>query len=175
MTPENTVDPLLMSPEPASSSDFRGILWMNRGAGTSWLFHTSGGLEGAASSWSLAAQCLAFRWPQLSTSFVRQDIQQQALSHKEGNCWGLDNTSFHNFTTVTLVPWVLFNIHLLKAMDPEVQERGCREREIIFQMPMRGQKNKLQSQKWQQNASYWTWEEQEWTQWKANTNPPTNW
>lgn len=151
-----------MSPGPSSFSDFRYILQMNRGAEASWLLHTSGGLKGAASSWMLTAQCPAFKWPQLITSFVRQDIQQQALSHR-GNCWGLDNTSFHHFTTVTPVLWVLFNTHLLKAVDPDVQEIGCWKREMIFQMSMCGQKN-TQSQKWQQNVSYWTWEEQERTQ-----------
>lgn len=161
-----------MSPEPTSFSDFRGILQMNRGAEASWLLHTSGGFKGAASSWMVTAQCLAFRWPQLGTFFVRQDIQQQALSHREGNCWGLDNTRFHHFT---LVPWVLFNIHTLRAVDPEVQQKECWEKEMIFQMPVCGQKNTLQSQKWQQNVSYWTWEEQKWTQWKANTKTPTNW
>lgn len=42
---------------------------------------------------------------------------------------------------------------------------------MIFQMSMCGQKN-TQSQKWQQNVSYWTWKKQERTQWKANTKPP---
>lgn len=113
----------------------------NRGAEASWLLHTSGGLKDATSSWMLTAQCPSSRGPQTSISFVRRDIQQQVSSHRKGNCWGLHNMSFHQFVTVTPVPWMLFSIHLLTAVTPDVQERGGWEREMIPQMPMGSQKS----------------------------------
>lgn len=41
--------------------------------------------------------------------------------------------------TITPVPWMLFSIHLLTAVAPDIQERGCWEREMILQMPVGGQ------------------------------------
>lgn len=130
-----------MSPELVSFSDFRGIHRQIRGAGASWLLHTLGGWKDAPSSWMLTAQCPSPRWLQLSTSFVRRGIQVR--SHRKGNSWGLGNSSFHQLMTVTPVPQMLFSIHLLTAVAPDVQERGCWGREAIPQMPMGGQENML--------------------------------
>ena len=87
----------------------------NRGAEVSWLLHAPGGFRDATSSWMPTSQCLSSRWWQLSTSVVRRGIQQQVRLHRKGSCWGWDNTSFHQLTTVTPVSWMLFNNHLLTA------------------------------------------------------------
>lgn len=38
---------------------------------------------------------------------------------------------------------MLFSIHRLTVVAPDIQERGCWEKEMMPQMPMGGQKNTL--------------------------------